>query len=38
MADLFLFDTNILVHLVRSDAQGEEIKANYTPYTRDRNR
>ncbi len=35
MADLFLFDTNILVHLVRSDALGEEIKANYAPYTRD---
>lgn len=35
MAVLFLFDTNILVHLVRSDTLGEEIKANYAPYTRD---
>ncbi|MBI1763541.1 MAG: PIN domain-containing protein [Acidobacteria bacterium] len=35
MATLFLFDTNLLVHLVRGDAMGEEIKAEYAPFTRD---
>ena len=35
MSDLYLFDTNILVHLVRDDLTGQEIKAKFTPYTRD---
>ena len=35
MPGLYLLDTNILVHLVRGDSTGEEIKANYAPYTRD---
>ena len=35
MPDLYLFDTNILVHLVRDDLTGQEIKAKFTPYTRD---
>lgn len=35
MPDLYLFDTNILVHLVRDDQTGQEIKAKFTPYTRD---
>jgi len=34
MSDLFLLDTNILVHLVRGDPTGEEIKAKYAPYTK----
>ena len=33
MSELYLFDTNILVHLVRDDATGQQIKANYKPYT-----
>jgi type I restriction enzyme S subunit len=28
MADLYLFDTNILVHIVRSDETGQQIKWN----------
>jgi predicted nucleic acid-binding protein len=35
MPDLYLLDTNILVHLVRGDRTGEEIKARYAPYTKD---
>lgn len=35
MSDLYLFDTNILVHLIRDDRTGQEIKAKYTPYTKD---
>lgn len=35
MTDLYLFDTSILVHLIRDDRTGQEIKANYAPYTRD---
>jgi predicted nucleic acid-binding protein len=35
MPDLYLLDTNILVHLVRGDHAGEEIKAKYAPYTKD---
>ncbi|MGH9845169.1 MAG: type II toxin-antitoxin system VapC family toxin [Blastocatellia bacterium] len=35
MPDLYLFDTNILVHLVRDDLTGQEIRAKFTPYTRD---
>jgi predicted nucleic acid-binding protein len=35
MPDLYLLDTNILVHLVRGDRTGEEIKAKYTPFTKD---
>ena len=35
MSDLYLFDTNILVHLIRDDRTGQEIKAKYAPYTRD---
>jgi tRNA(fMet)-specific endonuclease VapC len=35
MPDLYLLDTNILVHLVREDRTGEEIKAKYAPYTKD---
>jgi tRNA(fMet)-specific endonuclease VapC len=35
MPDLYLLDTNILVHLVRGDHTGEEIKAKYAPYTKD---
>ena len=35
MSDLYLLDTNILVHLVRDDLMGQEIKVKFTPYTRD---
>lgn len=35
MPDLYLFDTNILVHLIRDDRTGQEIKTKYAPYTRD---
>jgi tRNA(fMet)-specific endonuclease VapC len=35
MPDIYLLDTNILVHLVRGDHAGEEIKAKYAPYTKD---
>ena len=35
MSDLYLFDTNILVHLIRDDRTGQEIKVKYTPYTRE---
>lgn len=35
MPDLYLLDTNILVHLVRGDRTGEEIKAKYAPFTKD---
>ena len=35
MAELYLFDTNILVHIVRSDATGEQIKAQYKPFSLD---
>jgi tRNA(fMet)-specific endonuclease VapC len=34
MPDPYLLDTNILVHLVRGDSTGEEIKTMYAPYTR----
>ena len=34
MPELHLFDTNILVHLIRDDRTGQEIKARYTPFTR----
>lgn len=33
MPALYILDTNILVHLVRGDSTGEEIKAKYAPYT-----
>ena len=32
MRNLFLFDTNILAHLVRNDATGEKIRTNYLPF------
>jgi tRNA(fMet)-specific endonuclease VapC len=35
MSDLYLLDTNILIHLIRDDQTGQEIKAKYAPYTRD---
>jgi len=35
MSDLYLFDTNILVHLIREDATGLEIKARFSPFTKD---
>jgi predicted nucleic acid-binding protein len=34
MSILYLFDTNILVHLVRDDPTGQEIKVALSPYTR----
>lgn len=35
MSDLYLLDTNILVHLIRDDSTGQQIKATYGPYTRE---
>ncbi|HYE74035.1 MAG TPA: hypothetical protein VEF04_11925 [Blastocatellia bacterium] len=35
MSDLYLLDTNILVHLIRDDLTGQQIKARYGPYTRE---
>lgn len=35
MSDLFLFDTNILVHLVRNDSTGQHIRATYAPFMTD---
>jgi predicted nucleic acid-binding protein len=31
MGILYLFDTNILVHLIRDDATGQRLKGTYTP-------
>lgn len=35
MPELYLFDTNILVHLVRNDATGQQIRAKYKPFSLD---
>lgn len=35
MSDLFLFDTNILVHLVRNDPTGQQIRATCSPFLTD---
>lgn len=35
MSDLYLFDTNILVHLIREDATGLAIKTRFSPFTKD---
>ncbi|NOT63226.1 MAG: PIN domain-containing protein [Acidobacteria bacterium] len=35
MSELYLFDTNILVHLVRDDATGQQIRARYQPFSYD---
>lgn len=35
MSELYLFDTNILVHIVRSNQVGEQIKARYKPFSFD---
>jgi tRNA(fMet)-specific endonuclease VapC len=35
MPELYLFDTNILIHLVRDDATGQEIRTKYQPFTFD---
>lgn len=35
MPELYLFDTNILVHLVRDDATGQQIRAKYKPFSLD---
>lgn len=35
MSDLYLLDTNILIHIIRDDLTGQRIKATYAPYTRD---
>lgn len=35
MSDLYLLDTNILVHLIRDDRTGQELKAKYIPFTRE---
>jgi predicted nucleic acid-binding protein len=35
MSDLYLFDTNILVHLVRNDSTGQELKSKYSPFLSD---
>lgn len=32
MSDLYLFDTNILVHLVRDDSTGQHIRSKYSPF------
>jgi len=32
MSDLYLFDTNILVHLVRNDITGQHIRSTYSPF------
>jgi len=35
MSELYLFDTNILIHIVRSNEIGEQIKARYKPFALD---
>ena len=35
MSDLYLFDTNILVHLVRDDFTGQSIRSKYAPFMLD---
>lgn len=35
MAELYLFDTNILVHLVRADDTGQQIREKYKPFSLD---
>lgn len=35
MAELYVFDTNILVHIIRDDLTGQEIKTKYTPFLLD---
>jgi tRNA(fMet)-specific endonuclease VapC len=35
MGDLYLFDTNILVHLVRNDITGQHIRSKYSPFLTD---
>lgn len=35
MSDLYLLDTNILIHLIRDDRIGQKIKVKYAPFTRD---
>ena len=35
MSELYLFDTNILVHLVRDDATGQQVRAQYQPFSQD---
>jgi predicted nucleic acid-binding protein len=35
MAELYVFDTNILVHIVRGDLTGQEIKTKYMPFLLD---
>lgn len=35
MSELYLFDTNILVHLVRDDATGQELRIKYQPFSFD---
>lgn len=32
MAELYVFDTNILVHIVRDDLTGQEIRTKYSPF------
>lgn len=35
MSELYLFDTNILVHLIRDDATGQQVRAQYQPFSQD---
>jgi predicted nucleic acid-binding protein len=35
MSDLLVFDTNILIHLVRDDFTGQQIRVKYKPFSRD---
>ncbi|MGH9840183.1 MAG: type II toxin-antitoxin system VapC family toxin [Blastocatellia bacterium] len=35
MSDLLLFDTNVLVHLVRDDSTGQQIRTRYRPFSSD---
>lgn len=35
MSDLYLFDTAILVHLVRDDITGQHIRSKYSPFMSD---
>ena len=35
MSDLYIFDTNILVHLVRDDITGQFIRTKYAPFMSD---
>ena len=35
MGDVYLFDTNILVHLVRNDITGQQIRSKYSPFLTD---